>query len=260
VPPSTPRASIAPIAAAVLLCGPSPASAETALGHEVAAAIGGVYDGGDDRGVNFGAGYELSWSVLRVNARLAFGDSDPRQEQHWALGLGAMVWKDLRFDVAFHHRAFTQVGFGENLLTFAVSLEWHGFDLAAGYAARFPILDRAEIHNPFVFDRPLFAHFIIFRLGWIARLPRGVGLGVQAATFSRFELFNLDYPQFSVVVTFEHARVGKLRLDVGIGTAGFFNQGSTIDRGFVRLEYARRVRRPSTGRARPPRSREAARD
>lgn len=260
MPVTTSRSWIGPIAAAVLLCGPLPARAEAELGHEVSAALGGVYDAGYDRGVNVGAGYELSWSVLRVNARLAFGDSDPRQEQHWALGLGALIWKNLRFDVAFHHRAFARFGFGENLLTFAASLEWRGFDLAAGYALRFPILDRDEIHSPFVFDRALFTHFIIFRLGWIARLPRGFGLGIQAASFSRFELFNLDYPQFSAVVTFEHARVGKLRLDLGIGTAGFFNQGSTIDRGFVRLEYSRRVRRRSADPARPPRAREVARD
>lgn len=260
MPSTTSRSWIAPIAAAILLCGPLPARAEAELGHEVAAAIGGVYDVGYDRGVNFGVGYELSWSILRVNARLAFGDSDPRREQHWALGVGAVAWKSFRFDVALHHRAFTRVGFGENVLTFAASLEWRGFDIAAGYALRFPILDRDEIHNPVVFDRTLFNHFLIFRLGYVARLPRGFGLGAQAASFSRFELNNLDYPQFSVVLTFTHARVGYFRLDIGIGTAGFFAQGSTIDRGFVRLEYARQMRRRSTGRARPPGSRGADRD
>jgi hypothetical protein len=253
---SVTRTWIAPLAAALLCAWPSPARGEAALGHEVAVGIAGVYDGGRDRGVHFGLGYELSWSALRAGVLLAFGDSDPRREQHWAITVGAVAWKHLRFDLAFRHRAFTQVDFGENLLTLSAELEWRGFDLAAGYALRFPILDPDEIHSPFVFDRALFAHVLMFRLGYIFALPRGFGLGVLIGTYSRFELHNLDYPQFSLVLTFEHQRVGRLRLDMGIGTAGFFNQGSTIDRGFIRLEYARLMRR-SDRRTRPPRSPEA---
>jgi hypothetical protein len=210
---------------------------EPRLGHQIAFGLTGVYDGGYDRGVHYGLSYQLSYSVLRVTALLAMGDTDPRREQHWALKVGVRGWRSLRFDVGFHHRTFTQVGFGENLLTFIVQLDWRGFELSAGWVLRFVISDRDRIHSPFAFERSLFEHFICFRLGYIWEVDHGFGLGLMVGTFSRYEIHNLDYPQFAAVITYHHPRVGRFRLDGGIGTAGFFNMGATIDRGFLRLEY-----------------------
>lgn len=209
----------------------------------------GVYDAGYDRGLHLGLSYELSWSVLRASALFAFGDTDPRREQHWALGIGVVAWRRLRVDVGLHHRSFTPVGFGENLIKLSIRLDWRGLEVAGGYLLRFPILDRDQIHSPIVFDSALFEHFLIFRLGYLWQLPRGFGLGALVGTYSRFEIHNLDYPQFALVVTYEHPRIGLLRLDVGLGTAGFFNQGATIDRFFVRFEYSRQMGRtqPSSG-------------
>jgi hypothetical protein len=230
---------------AVLVLSPPQARGESGLGHEVALGVTGVYDGGYDRGIHYGLSYELSWSMLRAVVLLGFGDTDPRREQHWALGVGVVAWQRLRVDVGLHHRTFMPVGFGENLLKLSCTLDWRGLEVVAGYVLKFPIVERDRIHSPFVFDEDLFEHFLVFRLGYLWRLPRGFGLGLLVGTFSRFEIHNLDYPQFALVATFEHPVVGSLRLDVGIGTAGFFNQGSTIDRGFVRFEYVRATSRAS---------------
>ena len=207
------------------------------LGHEIAVGLTGIYDSGYDRGLHYGLSYQLSYSALQITALLALGDTDPRSEQHWALKVGVQPIRSIRFDVGFHHRTFTSVGFGENLLSFVATLDWRGLEVTAGWILRFPITDRDRIHSPFVFERNLFEHFLCFRLGYIWQLGRGVGLGLLAGTISRFEIHNLDYPQFALVLTYRHPRVGSFRLDGGIGTAGFFNQGSTIDRGFLRLEY-----------------------
>jgi hypothetical protein len=217
------------------------ALAQGALGHEVAVGLTGVYDSGYDRGFHYGIGYELSWSVLRVSARLALGDTDPRSEQRYALGVGVAPWPGFRFDVGYHHRSYPDVGFGDNLITFIAELKWRGLELSFGAVMKFPILDRGSIHNPFIFDRALFEHFLTFRIGYLYELNCGVGFGLIIGTHSRFEQQNLDYPQFGLVFSYTHARVGHFRLEGGIGTAGFFNQGSTIDRGFLRLEYVRRM-------------------
>jgi hypothetical protein len=222
---------------AVLLPARSARAEDAALGHQVAVGLTGVYDAGHDRGLQYGLSYELAVSAMRVAALLALGDTDPRREQHWALSVGAVPLDSLRIDVGLHHRTFTHIGFGENLVTIVISLDWRGLEVTAGWVLRFPITDRDRIHSPFVFERDLFEHFLCFRLGYVWQLGRGVGLGVLAGTISRYEIHNLDYPQFAVVLTYSHPRVGSFRLDGGIGTAGFFNQGSTIDRGFLRLEY-----------------------
>ena len=228
--------------ATVLTIAPMTARGEEELGHEVALGLTGVYDAGYDRGLHVGLSYEFSWSLLRASALFSFGDTDPTREQHWAVDVGVVAWQRFRIDVAFHHRTFTPLGFGENLVRLSVDLRWRGLEAAAGYILRFPIVESELIHSPFVFDDELFDHFLIFRLGYIWDLPRGFGLGLLTGNFSRFEIHNLDYPQFALVLTYEHALFGRLRLDVGIGTAGFFNQGATIDRGFIRLEYSRLMR------------------
>ncbi len=241
------RASISPLVSALLataiihLGTASPAQGESRVGHEVALGLTGVYDSGYDRGLHYGLSYELSWAMVRATALFVLGDTDPRSEQHWALCVGVLAWQRLRIDVGLHHRTFTNVNFGENLVTLTTRFFWRGLEIAAGYALRFPILDRDQIHSPVVFDTALFEHFLMFRICHIWQLRRGVGLGLLTNTFSRFEIRNLDYPQFALVLTFEHPRIGHFRFDVGIGTAGFFNQGATIDRGFIRFEYTRRM-------------------
>lgn len=210
---------------------------EHRLRHQIALGLAGVYDVGYDRGFQYGLSYQLSYALLRVTALLALGDTDPRHEQHWSLQVGVQPWSTMRFDAGFHHRTFTRVGFGENLVTLVGRVRWRGLEVALGWVLRFTITDRDRIHSPVVFERSLFEHFICFRLGYIWQIGRGVGLGLMAGTFSRFEIHNLDHPQFAAVLTYYHPRVGRFRLDGGIGTAGFFNMGSTIDRGFLRLEY-----------------------
>jgi hypothetical protein len=249
-----------PIAlAATLLWHASDARAEAALGHEVTVGLGGVYDGGYDRGLHYGLAYELAWRALRASALLAFGDTDPRREQEWALGLGVRPWRSFRFDVRLHHRSFPGVGFGDNLVVLRGGIEWRGFELDAGWVLRFPILSRRQIHSPFVYDRALFEHFLHFRVGYQYRFANGFGLGVLAGTFSRFEIRNFDSPELGLVLSYRHPRAGDFRVDAGVGIAGFLNQASTLDRGFVRFEYVRAVSprpRPRGGAApRRPRGR-----
>ncbi len=140
----------------------APAQAEAQIGHEVALGLTGVYDVGYDRGLHYGLGYEFSWTMLRAAVMLSLGDTDPSQEQQWELSLGVEPWRRFRFDAAFRHRTFVNVGFGENLVIFKATLFWRGLEFAGGYVLRFPILHRDEIHSPFVFDTALFAHFLIF--------------------------------------------------------------------------------------------------
>lgn len=235
----------------LLVIGGAPkASAEEApdpaggpeLGHEIALGLTGVYDVGYDRGLHYGLSYELSWSMLRVGALLVLGDTDPRSEQQWAINVGVRPWSTVRFDVALRHRSYPDVGFGDNLVTIISRVDWRGLELAAGLVLRFPLLDRDRLHNPFVFDRELFEHFITFRIGYVYRFSNGIGIGLLAASFSRFEVHNLDYPQAALVFSWDNERIGHFRLDAGVGIAGFFNQGATIDRGFVRIEYVRAFR------------------
>ncbi len=225
----------------LLLVWASDARAEAELDHEIALGLTGVYDTEYDRGLHYGLSYELSWSVLRASAMLTFGDTDPRSEQHWAFGLGVHPWRSFHLDFRFHHRTFPGVDFGDNLIVIRGGIDWRGFEIAGGWVLRFPILSPDQIHSPFVFDKALFEHFLHFRMGYQYRFRNGLGLGVLMSTFSRFELHNFDYPQFALVVSYEHPRVGRFRLDAGVGIAGFFNQGSALDRGFLRLEYVRAV-------------------
>jgi hypothetical protein len=226
---------------ALLAFAPRAAGAEVPLRHEIALGLAGVYDVGYDRGLRYGVGYELSVSMLRVGAMLAAGDTDPSREQHWSLGVGLQPLEILRLDVAFHHRTFTTSGFGDNMVTFMSGLRWRGLVLDAGLALRFPITRRSLIHSPVEYDLALFDYFVLFRLGYLWGLGRGVELGVEAANIDRFEVRDFSYPTFAIVVVWSHPRMGTLRGEVGMGTAGFWSQGATIDRGFVRLGYTRGI-------------------
>ncbi len=230
-------------AAALVLVGLSlapPAAAEVDLRHEVTLGLAGVYDVGYDRGIRYGASYELGASLFRLGLALAAGETDPRREQHWSVALGLVPLEALRLEAAFHHRTFVTTGFGENMLTFRAGLDWRGLVLDLGVALRFPITRRDLIHSPFELDTALFETFLLFRLGYLWEVGRGVRLGLEAANLSRFEVRNFNYPTFAAVVEWRHPG-GRLRGEVGLGTAGFWSQGATIDRGFVRLEYSLEV-------------------
>lgn len=235
------RAALA-LAAAVTagLAQPRVASAEVPIRHEVTLGLAGVYDGGYDRGVRYGAGYELSVSMLRVRLALAAGDTDPRREQHWSVALGVVPLDVLRLEAAFHHRTFTTTRFGDNMVTLRAGLDWRGLLLDVGLALRFPITRPELIQSPVELDLTLFDAFMLFRLGYLWDVGQGVRLGLEAANLSRFEIRNFSYPTFAVVAEWRHPG-GVLRGEVGLGTAGFWAQGATIDRGFIRLEYSRAI-------------------
>jgi hypothetical protein len=211
------------------------------VSHEVTLGLSGVYDGGYDRGLRYGASYELRASMLRVGAMLAAGDTDPRREQHWALAAALQPLDAIRVEIAFHHRTFSTTRFGDNLVLFIGRLRWRGLLLDLGLSLRFPITTPSSIHNPCVFDLELLEEFLLYRIGYSWALGRGVRLGAEVANLSRFEIRNFNYPTFALVVEWRHEAVGALRGEIGLGTAGFFSQGSTIDRGFIRLEYSRDI-------------------
>jgi hypothetical protein len=209
------------------------------MGHELAVGLTGVYDSGYDRGLHYAASYQFSWRFLYVGALVGFGDTDPRRQQQWGIFCGVQPWKSFRLTLGLRHHSYPPYGFGENLILFVASLQWRGAEFTGGQVMRFPIIDADAIHHPLRFDTTFFEHFLVFRVGYVGQLGRGWGLGFVAGNYARFEIQNLDYPQVALVVSYADDTVGSFRLDLGIGTAGFFNQGATIDRGFVRLEYVR---------------------